>query len=240
MGISLDGGTPATHDKIRGSKGLFNKIIDTISLLLSYKIPVSIITCVHRGNIDELDCLKKLLTSIGVYAWQIQPALNSGRFKNSNSKMLDKQELKKLADFIGNARRENDLKVYAGDNLGFYSSTESEIRDFCWKGCPAGISTLGIRSNGDVVGCISMHDSMSEGNLKDNCLNDIWTDRTKFIYNRQFDKEKLQGDCKDCLLGSICKGGCRVSNYSLTDNFHNNQNCLRYAEDEVTANYLVI
>ena len=45
-----------------------------------------------------------------------------------------------------------------------------------WSGCMAGIEVIGIRSNGDVLGCLSLGDDFVEANVRQRPLAEIWRD----------------------------------------------------------------
>ena len=83
-----------------------------------------------------------------------------------------------------------------------------------FRGCRAGLTTIGIDSVGNVRGCESMYDDyFIEGNLRESSLYDIWNNPDGFSYNRKFTPEKLQGNCNSCEHSLICAGGCRSYNY---------------------------
>ena len=90
----------------------------------------------------------------------------------------------------------------------------------------AGINSLFIDSIGNVKGCGALYDDkFIEGNLRHESLSDIWENKDNFTYNRKFKTEILTGKCKDCDLGSLCKGGCRASNYFANDSLYENAFC---------------
>jgi len=79
ISISIDGGKPETHDSIRRVKGLFDKCISDLEKLRDANIPATVITTVHKGNIQELPLLREKLLD-RAKAWQIQIAAPLGRF----------------------------------------------------------------------------------------------------------------------------------------------------------------
>jgi len=227
VGLSLDGAVPETHENLRNSPGLFQKVLRAIKLLRVHGIPVAVITTVHKDNLAELRGLYKLLLQSGVYVWQIQLAMPSGRMSDHPEMVLSGEESLSLARFIARVRDEGNLRVVAGDNLGYYNSLEIKLRESLWTGCPAGIRALGIRSNGDVTGCLSLQETAAEGNVREKSLAEIWLNPELFSYNRKFKISDLEGECKDCKFGSLCRGGCSFLCKSLTGEYHNNPLCLR-------------
>ncbi|MBU7016836.1 MAG: radical SAM protein [Theionarchaea archaeon] len=239
VGLSLDGATSRTHDYIRNRPGLFSKVIESIDLLNDHGIFVAIITTVHKDNFDELPEIYKILAPSGIYAWQIQMAMPIGRMSSKPEKVLQGEDALLLAQFIARIRDEGDLRVETADNLGYYNSLEPKLRDSAWTGCMAGIRVLGIRSNGDITGCLSLLETTPEGNIRDKPLSIIWENPYNFSYNRNFKITDLKGVCKNCKFGSICRGGCSFLCQSFTGEYHNNPMCLRCYDKDPDSVLLV-
>src|SRR4030067_1581370 len=58
--VSIDGGSPETHDLSRG-KGNFNKAIKGIEILRKYSLPVTVRVTISRYNVRDLEKIAKLL-----------------------------------------------------------------------------------------------------------------------------------------------------------------------------------
>jgi radical SAM protein with 4Fe4S-binding SPASM domain len=100
-----------------------------------------------------------------------------------------------------------------------------------WRGCIAGRELVGIRSNGDVLGCLSLGDEFVEANLRRECLADIWSSRRYFERFRH--KERLlTGHCASCAFGLECRAGCSAMAHSATGSIGQNPYCLRHLETE--------
>jgi len=84
-------GLEATHDYIRGHKGLFRRVLTGIKLVLNADIPLTLITTVNALNIRELSSLFALLRSLGVSSWQIQPIFPLGRANDAAELELTQQ-----------------------------------------------------------------------------------------------------------------------------------------------------
>ncbi|MFO8052318.1 MAG: SPASM domain-containing protein [Thermoplasmatota archaeon] len=103
-----------------------------------------------------------------------------------------------------------------------------------WKGCTAGLRSIGITSNGGIVGCLSMgNEDHIEGNIRERSLKEIWEDPNAFAYNRKFSKKDLGPNCEGCRYWKKCKGGCASVSLALTGEFHNDPYCFRRIEKEV-------
>jgi len=228
VGISLDG-MKNTHELIRG-KGTFEKTVKAIDLLRERNIQTTVITTVSKLNFRDLPKMKEFLFKKEVN-WQLQVAMPFGNFKREQ--MLSKEEFYATALFIAKERIKNrfeDLPVIGAHCYGYYS----EILPGCeWDGCQAGISSIGITSDGGIVGCLSMgNDRFIEGNVRDKSLREIWEDPNSFEYNRKFDETKLGPNCRNCKYGLKCRGGCNSMSYTLTGRFHNDPYCFYAIEKE--------
>lgn len=231
VGMSLDG-LEKTHDKIRGVKGSYRKVLDSIDLLREQGIQTTVITTVSKINFDDLPEMKNVIFKRGVN-WQIQVAMPFGNFKKEQ--MLSKEEFYSVALFIAAERIKtsfDDLPVIGAHCFGYNSKLLPGCKS--WKGCTAGISSIGLTSDGGLAGCLSMgNNRFIEGNIREQSLKEIWNDENKFSYNRKFTKEKLGPNCKDCKYGVKCRGGCNAMSYTITNNFNNDPYCFYNIEKNI-------
>jgi len=236
VAISLDGATSETHDSIRGVKGSFDKCISCLKLLKEFGLSTSVITTLHKRNVRELTKIRDLLLNRGI-AWQIQMAGPTGRFPKKL--LLSKEEFYSVAMFISSSRNQYSIKelpIMGAHNFGYHSHILGQIMITpVWKGCQAGITTVGIQSNGNIKGCLSLPDNYFEDNIRNKSLTDIWNDPTFASYNRKFKKEDLKGGCMNCQYGKSCKGGCSTVSTSLTGELHCDPYCLHLIEKEIIA-----
>jgi radical SAM protein with 4Fe4S-binding SPASM domain len=234
ISLSIDGGTPKTHDGIRGIKGSFDKCILSLELLKKEDLPTTVITTVHKENIKELTLIREQILD-KAKAWQIQIAAPIGRFPKNL--ILSKEEFYSLAMFIAATRKKYSVKEFAvigAHSIGYHSKMlRSTMLSPIWNGCQAGITTVGILSNGGVKGCLSLPNDYVEGNIREKKLTDIWNDPEFASYNRKFKKIDLKGDCKYCNYSKRCKGGCETVSVTLTGEMHCDPYCLYMIEKEM-------
>jgi radical SAM protein with 4Fe4S-binding SPASM domain len=221
VGISIDG-TKEIHESIRG-KGTFEKAIKSIDLLRDKGIQTTVITTVSKLNFKDLPKLKDLFLKKNIN-WQIQIAMPFGNFQKDL--MLTREEFYATALFIAKERINNrfeDLPVIGAHCFGYYS----KILPGCkWDGCSAGVTAIGITSDGGIVGCLSMgNNRFIEANIRKKSLKNIWENPNNFAYNRKFDKSQLGENCINCKYGVKCQGGCNANSYTTTGIFHNNPYC---------------
>jgi radical SAM protein with 4Fe4S-binding SPASM domain len=194
---------------------------------------VNIVTHINHLNLPELVELEQLVCDLGADIWRLQLASPIGRLSRHPELQLLAEEIPVAADFILAARRRGRVVIDVGDNIGYFSRDEAELRrgreprlvDF-WCGCSAGCLTVGIESNGNVRGCLSLQsDRFIEGNLRKQSLREIWQRPGAFSYTREFEVANLHGYCKNCEYGEICRGGCTFMAVGATGLPHNNPYC---------------
>ena len=226
VGISLDG-MKDTHEKIRG-KDTWGPTVDGIDRLRALGTQVTVITAVSKINFRDLPQMRELLVGKGVN-WQIQTAMPFGNFSREST--LDPEEFYATALFIAKERtRDKDrrIRVVGAHCYGYYSKV---LPGCSWDGCTAGRSTIGITSDGGIVGCLSMgNDRYIEGNVRERPFKDIWEDPRAFPYTRRFTIADLGDNCRGCKHGAKCRGGCSSVSLSLTGRLHNDPYCFHSIE----------
>jgi radical SAM protein with 4Fe4S-binding SPASM domain len=216
VGISIDGSNAETHDYIRNTRGSFERAINSLKMLKERDVPVSIVTTVHKLNFKDLPKIKNIVYKKGI-AWQIQIATPFGRFERKYA--LTPRQFYSVGLFIASVRskyRTKDLPVTGAHDMGYYSSIMPNVQLGHWHGCQAGITNLGIQSNGNVKGCLSLPDTFIEGNVNERSIVDIWNDTNSFAYNRSFKESSLSGFCRQCLHSAVCRAGCMSVTYNFT------------------------
>ena len=238
VAVSLDGATPSVHDYIRGKKGAFDNAIEFIFSASDRGLPTTIVTTVSKINYRELPSIANIIMGKRI-AWQIQVAAPFGRFKKEL--MLSEREYYAVGLFIAHLRKnysKEEMPVIGAHSFGYYSKRIPCLGLYPeWKGCVAGLSLLGVQSNGNIKGCLALPDDFVEGNIRERSLVDIWEDPKTFIYNRDFSLDKLGDLCKGCPHGEVCRGGCNSMSVTATGKVFNTPLCFyrieKYEPEEV-------
>jgi len=236
IGLSVDG-LQNTHDKIRGIKGAYIRALGSVERFKKAGIKVVVSTSVSRLNIKDLSDLRKILSENGVDLWQLQIVNSFGRAgKNRHEMLISQDEYADLVEFIHKCQEEykehkNNMAVMPADSIGYCHGVAAKIwGDMEWCGCNAGRYVVGVRSDGDIVGCLSLQDPrFVGGNVRKKSLKEIWEDDLAFAYNRNFDSASLCGACEKCPEGEQCRGGCIAMGYSVTGHLYDNNYCYKHA-----------
>ena len=215
IAISIDG-PQDVHDAFR-QKGSFNRAMFALDTLSRAGIPVSVITTLHSRNIYRLEDLYAALKNKDIFAWQLQACSPMGNAASGD--FASGFDFREAIRFVEKHLQTSEFLIGLADNIGYFTDSEGFLRGdrsgmSAFRGCQAGITSIGIDSVGNVRGCESMYDErFNEGNLRFRKLRDIWCDPDAFAYNRRFTKSALTGGCEGCKYGYLCAGGCRSYNY---------------------------
>lgn len=237
IGVSLDGATPAVHDRIRGRRGSFDAAWRAIRLLADAGFEVGAITTVSKWNLRDLPNLRDLLLGRNV-TWQIQTATpQGGRFDRKLA--LTPREYYRVGRFLSACRRRysvDELPVAGAHGVGYCSSVLGPVGELPdWHGCGGGLATLGITSDGGVKPCLSQSDDRLVGNIRDRPLAEIWRDDDLFRRTRRFRIEMLKGFCRDCGHARDCRAGCPHVALAATGSDGDNPFCFHRIETEAAA-----
>jgi radical SAM protein with 4Fe4S-binding SPASM domain len=212
-------------------------VMNALEVSREVGLKTAVVSHLNRLNFGQLDTLRSLLGSRGVSSWQLQLGNPAGNMNENRDLVVEPRDLLAIVPEIARLRQEPVRPVvFAADNVGYYGEYEQAIRDrgariWFWVGCRAGCQVLGIESNGNVKGCLSLPSVANgvkdfiEGNLRERSLTEIWCDERAFAYNRQFTVEQLTGFCRTCRYNDICRGGCSWTAFSNTGSRFENPYC---------------
>ncbi len=234
--ISLDGASAEVHDRRRRRPGALAGAQRAIREMAARPLPFrTVVTSVDKTNFADLPAIRDWLAreAPGI-TWTINYASPAPGGRMRPEDQVDTSDVIALTRFIAAARAElrGRLDVTASHSLGYFSRRFPDLHDFVWEGCQAGISTLGLRSDGAVTGCLILPDPFIEGNVNERSLSEIWQDPGAFTYNRRFTPDLLRGACRGCQWGERCRGGCRDVAYAFTGDAFEMPFCLYRLERE--------
>lgn len=144
--ISIDGGSPQSHDYLRGCEGAFEKSMNAVKMMLSHGFEPEISYCPTKMNLDEIDKLQAILRDAGMKKKNIrtQPLMLLGRAQDNLAKIAPSQSDYRLyVQKIDQLNREHKIPLIEwGDPV-------DHILKYLYLGLP--ITTCIIRSNGDLA-----------------------------------------------------------------------------------------
>jgi radical SAM protein with 4Fe4S-binding SPASM domain len=218
VGFSVDG-DERTHDLIRGRVGHFQRLRRAVDGAVGAGLPFAVVTHLNRRNIGQLRQMHELVVELGAYAWQVQLGTDMGNMSDHPDLLASPRDLIRVERDLAALIKQSPIRIHVSDSIGYFGPHEKLLRKAvgqdCFNGCPAGVRVIGIESNGNVKGCLSIMAGYNEqgadfveGNIRDERLADIWYRPGAFAYNREFDVDGLGGFCRSCEHAARCRGGC--------------------------------
>lgn len=199
--ISLDG-LEESHNWLRNNNKSFERVDTAIGLAASSeRLNFDVVTCVNQRNFHELEQIKNYLIQKNVKAWRLFTIIPIGRAKNDPEMFLSAEQFQQLMNFIDELRKQSVLNVTFSCE-GYVGKYEWEVRDSGFF-CRAGINIGSILIDGSISACPNVDRSLSQGNIYQDNLYDIWQTKYKLFRNKNWTKT---GKCKDCKEYKNCLG----------------------------------
>ncbi|BAB73728.1 nif11-class peptide radical SAM maturase 3 [Anabaena sp. FACHB-709] len=237
VSVSTDG-MEATHDHLRGRKGSWKSGLRTMSYLKEVGILFGCNTQINRLSAPEFPSIYEHIRDAGARAWQIQLTVPMGNAADNADILLQPSELLDLYPMLARvAQRANTegVRVAAGNNIGYYGPYERLLRGQgkewgFWRGCGAGLSTLGLEADGTIKGCPSLPTTAyAGGNIRERPLREIVEQSEELQFNLYAGTPEgtayLWGFCKTCKFAELCRGGCTWTAHVFFNRRGNNPYC---------------
>lgn len=176
---SMDG-VGKEHDRIRGVKGNFDKLLDTVERLkaLQKSFPffhVELGTVISNENIDKIDEISQFAHSLGVESYRNEIAEQRSEFFNIGDPITPnaKEYIKTIKNFARRIRENLDgkrqlTKVTESLRLVYYDIAIRILKENRQViPCYAGISNVQMNPYGDIWPCCVLGYDQSMGNIRD-------------------------------------------------------------------------
>lgn len=230
--MSVDG-TESVHDRLRGTPGGLKRLLRGAASLKERGVRLGACTQVNRLNLPVMDEIHAMLRENGFDGWQIQLTMPMGLASAGDEGIcIAPEQLPELEPKILEYQRDPEFFCQASDNVGYMNRHEPRLRSGTgrdgafFNGCHAGLSVVGITSDGRVRGCLSLPPDFDEGSVRERPFGEIWYDPSAFAWNRSPGAKKLGGECAKCPFGKICRAGCTCMAHASTGATGHNPYCL--------------
>lgn len=213
VAVSLDFTEPELHDRFRGARGTWEKVMDGIKNAVEEGLYLQVNIALSRLNSHELPQLLRLADGLGscvILLYQFQPY---GRGSLRESLALTPPELLRVAEETAKLQEElRTLVIPVGLPEYFaYLSARAPLLNRMFRGCIAGTGMFYVKWYGDVWPCAFLQ--LNIGNVLEEAAVRIF--RENELLNELRDRNNLQEPCKTCEYRERC-GGCRSRAYLLT------------------------
>ena len=208
MGISLDGATKETYERIRvGAK--FEKVVENVQRMVQLKqeknsfLPyMHLVFCVMRPNLDELPQMPALAKRLGLPRIDVSDTVFYNQEMAAEFSYDPKLLEQRLAEAMEEGRKEGiEVSYWPYDNTA-YLLNSGQIPDECdtkfgRRLCHEIYKTLLVLSNGDVVPCHFMWGKKA-GNLKEHSIEQVWNGEFMRDLRRQIREGDPPAVCHEC------------------------------------------
>ena len=233
VGVSIDG-LESSHDRVRARPQSWKRAFTGLEELVKRGVRVSCNSQINALNLGEHPELLELIAQAGVFSWQLQLTIPHGNACEHPELWLQPYQVLEVFDMLAGLMpraRELGVQIWPGNNLGYFGPHESSLRQPMsarahYKGCSAGISSIGIESNGVVKGCPTLGGPTNlAGSIREHPLDELWARAPELTYVRRRGTTELWGLCADCYYADICMGGCTATSEPLLGRPGNNPYC---------------
>ena len=248
VGVSVDG-PEEIHDVLRDSVGSWRSAMRALEVCKEVGLVTSSNTQVNNLNAHMLREIGAMIKKTGVRVWRVQLTVPMGRAADRPEWILDPPKILDVIDTLAAMQLEEVAMVRAkglpperafnimsSNNVGYYGPHEQVLRsrpggdEAYWRGCQAGVYTIGIESDGTVKGCPSLPTApYTGGKVRDLGLEEIWKNAEELNFVRERTTEELWGFCKTCYYADICRAGCSFTTHCTLGRRGNNPFCYHRA-----------
>lgn len=231
LGVSIDG-LEATHDHLRGVPGSWRRAFSAIRRARALGLVVSSNCQINRRTCDELAPLLELLAPEGIDAWQLQLTVAHGNAADHPDLILQPYMIPAVFDTLDrliDRAGQLGVRLWPANSLGYFGPLERRLRApqrTIWSGCPAGVQSFGIDSDGGVKSCPSLGGPLHVGgNWRERSIREIWDDSYPLSYVRRRTVDDLWGYCRECYYADTCMAGWTAVSEPLLGRPGNNPFC---------------
>jgi radical SAM protein with 4Fe4S-binding SPASM domain len=233
LGVSIDGPASA-HDRLRGNLGSHAAALRALKNAREVGLTLSANTQINKLNLDRLPETAAFLRAAGVQAWQVQLTGPLGRAADHPEWIIDPWQIvpiidtlaeiqkKAVAEWEAQGKQGIPFNVMANNNIGYFGPHEVVLRsrpygrETHFRGCVAGIYSMGIESDGTIKACPTLPTGpYGAGNVREKSIEDLWESSAIMRFSRDRGTEELWGFCKTCYYGPVCQAGCSWTAHTL-------------------------
>lgn len=233
VSVSIDG-LEASHDRLRGIAGGWRRALAALGHARAAGLTITANTQINGVSRHDLLPLGERLAAEGIASWQLFLTMAHGNAADDPDLLLQPFELLALFDTLEtlvDRAAANGVVIWPGNNLGYFGPLEhalrrSQTRSGHYGGCQAGLTGIGIESNGGIKGCPSLGGASNVGgNWREHGLRALWERAEAIRYVERRSVDDLWGWCRTCYYAATCMAGCTATSEPLLGRPGNNPYC---------------
>ncbi|MDN5569691.1 MAG: TIGR04053 family radical SAM/SPASM domain-containing protein [Propionibacteriaceae bacterium] len=235
LAISLDGSNATIHDEFRRVQGSFDHGLRILREAQEVGLSTQVNTVIRKANIDDMDAMTELMTTLGVVFWEVFFLVPMGRAKADDVASAEEFEsvfhqlydLSRTApfDIKATAAPQYSRVVMARKRAEVRAGADEDVRDVMTRGMhysqSDGIGRARNVNDGDGFVFISHTGDVypsgflpiRAGNIREDDIIDIY--RNAPVFRELRDRTLLKGKCGVCGYRDAC-GGSRARAYAMT------------------------
>lgn len=233
VGISLDG-WKEVHDKFRGVKGAFEKVISAVSACKKEGLKVGLRFTMSKLNAKEIPKIFELVEEMEIPRVCFYHLVYSGRGSKLIDQDLSHEETRYWVDYIISKTKElhdKNLKVEVltvdnhADGPYLYLRMKKENHPKAEEVYEL-LRINGGNNSGVGIGCISWDGfvyadqfwrTYTFGNVRERPFSEIWMDTSNPLLAKLKEKKKyVKGRCAQCKFLDLCAGNFRARAEAVT------------------------
>lgn len=233
VGISLDG-WKEVHDKFRGVKGAFEKVISAVLACKKENLKVGLRFTMSKLNAKEIPKIFDLVEELEIPRICFYHLVYSGRGSKLIEQDLSHEETRYWVDYIINRTKElhdKNLKVEVltvdnhADGPYLYLRMKKEGHPKAEEVYEL-LKINGGNNSGVGIGCVSWDGfvyadqfwrSYTFGNVRERPFSEIWIDTSNPLMAKLKEKKKyVKGRCAKCKFLDLCAGNFRARAEAVT------------------------
>ena len=227
VGISLDG-IGEVHDRFRGSKGCFEKVIQAIENCQRESLKVGLRFTINKFNAEEIPKVFDFVEEMKIPRICFYHLVYAGRGTKLMEYDLSHEETRKWVDYIIDRTKELHDKGHKVEVLTVDNHADGPYLYLRMKmeGNPRAEEVYqlllmnGGNNSGVGIGCVSWDGEVhadqfwrhySFGNVRKRPFSEIWMDTSDPLMAKLKEKKKhVKGRCAKCRFLEVCGGNFRV------------------------------
>lgn len=200
--ISLDSIDPNKHDEFRNMKGLYQKACESVKILSSKGIHVTINSVITSNNYSSLENVVKLADSLNASSLLLSPFLPIGRGADNKELLITSEQFRSVEEEIEIIK--ND---YSGLKIKYKRSREENAP---LEVCPGGRDYVTITSDGRMLPCPWLYEFsqfITLSTLQGSSFQEVYRSKEINLFNDLVDERIQKQDCGLCEIKE-CGHGC--------------------------------
>ena len=213
LALSIDGGSPATHDAFRGESGSFAATVRAAEAARDRGVPLQVNTTVCASTVDELPAIRDLVADLEAVLWSVFFLVPVGRGRVLEP--IDPDRAEDVMGWLAEVADESSfgLKTTEGPHYRRVRRQRAgEDADANRRaGVVAGDGFAFVSHVGEVYPSGFL--PKSAGNVREDDVVDLY--RNAPLFEALRDRDRLTGKCGACPYRRVC-GGSRSRAYADT------------------------